>query len=859
MSMKPTLATSIGRPATSPSIKLSTVLAWTQTLSLWRAGALRVMVFSLVLAVAAITAVGFFTQRVETALNQQGGLLLGGDLAILADHPIADQFEQRAAAKNIATVRTYEFASMVVFGETNQLAEIKAVGQGFPLRGDLTIGQQSNTKGHAVKAIPNAGEVWVEPRLASLLGLTVGSQVEVGERTLRVAAILLREPSRGGDMFSFAPRLMMNASDLASTKLIQFGSRVKYQLLLAAQPHNINDYFAETKPKLGRGEKIEDVRNARPEIKLALDKAQQFLGLSAMVSVILAMVAMLLSSLPYIKQSLDTFALMRCFGATQNLVMRVLALQTMLIAFFSALVGIALGFLAQFGLAYLAGSLFLEALPPVNSIPALVGLVASIVMMLAVVLPHAWQMRQLTTINILRRETLVQPMSAQAKFLPAVLVMCAMIFWQANDVKIALATILAILVLCVVIAGLAYVVVYLSGGLFSESSQSPAVPSVKLNAAKLGVLGLKRRFGLSTVQMIGFSMGLMVLMLLALIRGDLVRNWQASLPIDAPNRFIINIQPAQIDGIQQFFKQTNIKNTTIFPMVRGRLVSKNGQMISNTQWKDDKARRLAEREFNLSWIDKMQSDNTLLSGRWWTPQEYGKPYLSLEQDLAKTLSLKLGDKLTFDIAGNPLTLTVTSIRKVDWDSMRANFFAVTPPGVLDHYAANYISSFHLPFGADLHMNQLVKHYPNLTVIDVAALMQQVRGIMQKMSDTIQYVFAFSLIAGVAVLYAALVATRDERVREATLMRVFGASRQQVSIAYLAEFACIGLIAALIASLAANALAYYISAHILNIQFQFNFVLAISTMLFAAVIIPIAAWLGLRGFLNIPPRQLLNSI
>jgi len=293
--------------------------------------------------------------------------------------------------------------------------------------------------------------------------------------------------------------------------------------------------------------------------------------------------------------------------------------------------------------------------------------------------------------------------------------------------------------------------------------------------------------------------------------------------------------------------------------VRGRLISKNGGNIAQKDWKDERAKRLAEREFNLSWAATMQSDNKLLSGRWWKPQEYGKPYISLEQDLAKTLGIQLGDKLLFDIAGSPLTLTVTSLRKVDWDTMRANFFAVTPPGVLDHYAANYISSFHLPVGADTPLNQLVREYPNLTVIDIAALLQQVRGIMQKMSSTIEYVFAFSLIAGVAVLYAALVATREERIAEATLMRVFGASRRQVGIAYVAEFACIGLIAAFVAAIAANLLAYYMSATILNIPFQLNIRLAISTMLIAAVVIPLAAWLGLRRFLNVPARQLLNSI
>jgi len=255
----------------------------------------------------------------------------------------------------------------------------------------------------------------------------------------------------------------------------------------------------------------------------------------------------------------------------------------------------------------------------------------------------------------------------------------------------------------------------------------------------------------------------------------------------------------------------------------------------------------------------MQSDNKLIAGRWWPSQDYGKPLISLEEGLAKSLNIKLGDELQFDVAGSPLTLTVSSLRKVEWDTMRANFFAVTPPGVLDQFTASHISSFHLPIGAESSLNQLIKQYPNLTVIDIAALMQQVRSIMQRMSQAVEYVFAFSLLVGVAVLYAALVATREERVREATLMRVFGASRQQVSIAYIAEFACIGFISALVASIAANFLAYYISVRVLDIPFQFNLSVMLIGTLIAAVVIPTAAWLGLRGFLNIPPRQLLNSI
>ncbi|WP_235276154.1 ABC transporter permease [Methylotenera sp. G11] len=830
------------------------ILAGAQCLSLWRAGALRVLVFALALAVSAITAVGFFTERVESALSQQGALLLGGDLAVSADHEIPAVFSVQAQKQGFAAVNTYEFPSMVVVGGSSQLVEVKAVGKHFPLRGDLTLGAASSAAGQVVKAAPASGEAWIEPRLANALDLTVGDRIAVGEKNLLVAAILLREPSRGGDMFSFAPRLMMNAEDLAATKLIQYGSRVKYQLLLSGDLKKIQRYQQQMQPELGRGERMEDLRNARPEIKLALDKAEQFLGLSAMVSVILAMAAMLLSSMPYIRQSLDMFALMRCFGALQNTVLQVLAIQTLLIAFFSALLGIVIGYAAQLGLARLAGSLFVEALPPASFSPALTGLAASLAMMVAVVVPHAWQMRKLTAMNILRRETLSQPMSAQAKFLPAALVMAAMVFWQAQDAKIALSTILAMLALCAVVFVFSYGLVHLARALFRLSPHSKT-----LSAVMIGVQGLKTRLALSTVQTIGFSMGLMVLMLLALIRGDLINNWQASLPADAPNRFVINVQPQQIDGVKQFFSAQKIKEASVFPMVRARLQKINHEVIRSSQWKEERARRLAEREFNLSWADVMQSDNKLVAGRWWSADEYGKPYLSLEQDLAKTLGIQLGDQLSFDVAGTPLVLTVTSLRKVDWDTMRANFFAVTPPGVLDNFSANYISSFHLPLGADMPLNQLVKQYPNLTVIDIAALMQQVRGIMQKMSSTVEYVFIFSLVTGVAVLYAALVATRAERISEATLMRVFGASRRQVSVAYFTEFALIGLIAALVATVAANLLAYYISVKVLDIPFQFNLGLAVSAMLVSIMAIPFAAWLGLRAYLNIPPRQLLNSI
>jgi putative ABC transport system permease protein len=350
----------------------------------------------------------------------------------------------------------------------------------------------------------------------------------------------------------------------------------------------------------------------------------------------------------------------------------------------------------------------------------------------------------------------------------------------------------------------------------------------------------------------------MALILLALVRGDLLHSWQASLPADAPNRFVINIQAAQIEGIKTFFSQAGVRDAEVLPMVRGRLVAINNKPLDTTKYQDDRSRRLAEREFNLSWAMNMQTDNQLRAGRWWSSSESGKPMLSLEQGLAESLGIKLGDHLVYDIAGTKITLTVTSLRKVEWDTMRTNFFAVTPPGVLEGFATSFITSFHLPPGRDELLNRLVKRYSNLTVIDITAVMEQVRGIMNKMTYALEYVFGFSLIAGITVLYAALVATREERVREATLLRVLGASRKQVVHAVLTEFFCIGLLAAVVATVAASALAYYISVHILNIAYQFNWQLAVLALLGASLSVPFAAWLGTRGFLDQPPRQLLQS-
>jgi putative ABC transport system permease protein len=832
---------------------LALTIAWRQCRSLWSSGEIRVLLFALILAVTATTAVSFFTDRLHRSMQTQGNVLLGADLVVNADHVIPASYRVEAQRLEYQTTQALEFSSMVVKGERNELAEIKAVEQGFPLRGKLTIRDAETPQAQKIATnIPAPGTVWMEPSLAKKLDLKLGDEVSVGESQLKVAALLLQEPSRGGDMFNIAPRLLMNSADVAATGLIQFGSRVKYQLLVASAGTPSIVQFADwLKPQLARGERVDDIRSARPEMRSALDKAQQFLGIASMVGVILAMVAMLLASIPYVQKSLDTYALMRCFGATKALITNILLYQTLLLALVGSVIGCVLGFAAQHGLAILAARLFLETLPSPGWTPVLLGLVTGFATLLTVVWPQLMRLRAVPALRILRQDLEGNVRGSGLLFVPAFLVLAGLVFWHSGDAKLA-AIVLAALAALVTVAGvLAWLGIRLLQSTFKQTATFGVI--------RLGLMGLRRRPALTVAQVVGVSMGLMAVLLLAFVRNDLLNTWQTSLPADAPNRFVINIQADQMPGINALLSAQGIDHADILPMVRARLVSVNGKPLNVADYEDERAKRLAEREFNLSWAANMQPDNELVAGQWWRADEAGKPLLSLEQGLADTLKLKLGDQLTYDVAGTPLTLTISSLRKVDWSSMHVNFFAVTPPKVLDGYAANYLTSFHLPAGKEDALNQLVKQFPNLTIINVAAVLEQLQGLISKMSYAIEFVFGFSLLAGVAVLYAALMATREERVRESTLMRVLGASRKQVVLAMLVEFLCVGLLASVVAMLFTNIAAYYLATLVLHIDYQFNVWLSVQGLLAAIVLVPFAAWLVARHQFNQPPRALLQSV
>ena len=817
------------------------------------AGELRLLALALVVAVASISSVGFFTDRVRQALERESRQLLGADLLLTSDHPLAPEFAAEAARRGLQMAQTQVFPRMVTGGAGAQLADIKAVTSAYPLRGKLRLAPGLGVPDSEIQGGPQAGTVWLDERLATQFGSGPGQSLNLGQARFTVAGVLTLEPDRGVNFFSVAPRLMMNLADLPATQLIQPGSRVAYRLLLAGPDRAVADYRRWAEPRLTRGERVEDASNARPEIRTAVDRAQQFLGLSALLAVVLAAAGVALAIRRYLQRHLDPCAVMRCLGAPQGQVLGLYLGQFLILGLAASAVGLAIGFGAHFVLHAWLANLLAAPLPAPSLWPALQGLVAGLVLLFGFALPPLLQLRQVPTLRVLRRELGEPDASILATYGIGLAALAGLLFWAAGEPKLgayAAGGFTAALGLTALIARLALAL------LKPLRRVGPAVGF----GWRYGLAGLERRSLSSVAQIVALSLGLMALLLLTVTRGDLMQAWRQASPPDAPNRFVINIQPEQRQEVGEALGRMGIR-AELLPMVRGRLTGIDGRPVTPADYEDDRAKRLVEREFNLSWAADLPPGNTVTQGRWFAPGEQGKDgkgSASVEKGLAETLGVKVGDELTFTVAGEPVQLTVTSLRKLNWDSMRVNFFVLAPPGVLEPYPASYITSFHLPDDAANRVGELVKRFPNLTVVDVAAIVRQLQSVLDQVSRAVQFVFLFTLAAGIIVLYGALAASHDERRYELSVLRSLGAGRQQLRGALLAEFAAVGALSGLIAAAGSQGVGWLLAAKVFNLEYQFAPWIFPAAIVGAALAVTLAGWLAASRLLRVPPMEALRA-
>ncbi len=822
-------------------------LGWRLLLRDLRAGELHILGVALIIAVASLTSVGFFADRLSQALGREANQLLGGDLLLTADHPWDARYAEQARALGLRVVTTTSFTSMASTGEVAQLAGIKAVEPGYPLRGQLRTAPDLNQPDAVASGIPAAGTVWLDERLSSALQVKSGDTVGLGESRFTVAGVITYEGDRGVNFFAIVPRLMMNAADLPATRLIQTGSRVSYKLQFAGEPAQVEAFRTWAQPQLAHGESIEDISNARPEVRAALDRAQKFLRLAALLAVVLAAVAIGLSARRFMQRHLDGCAVMRCLGAAQRDITLLYLAEFLMLGAVAVALGCALGYAVQLGLARVLSALIGGELPPPSWLPVAHGFAVGLTLLGGFVLPQLLRLGRVSTLRVLRREWAGAEAPTFAGYAVAIGALAGLMFWIAAELKLGLAVVGGFAVALAVFTAAARLAIEVVGRVRAAAGAG----------WRYGLASLRRRLGASLIQIVGLSVGLTALLLLTLIRNDLLAEWQRAAPPDAPNRFIINAQPEQVQPIGDFFVAQGIVRPALSPMIRGRLTARNGTAVEPEQYDDDRARRLVEREFNLSYAADMPPGNRVVAGAWHGVDR--TPQFSVEEGLAKTLGLQLGDVLTFAVAGTPVDAKITSLRKLDWDSMRVNFFVVAPPGVLDAFPTSFITAFHLPDERANFTNKLVAEFPNLTVIDMSAIMRQVRGVMDQVSTAVQFVFGFALVAGVVVMLAALESTHAERGFEMAVLRTLGARNRQLRSALLAEFAALGAVAGALAGVAASAIGWVIAHQVFNLDYLPSLLPLLVAAPACALGVALVGWLGTRRVLRQPPLTSIRAL
>ena len=818
----------------------------------WRSGELRLLALALVIAVAAITSVGFFVDRLRLGLHRDAAQYMGGDAVLESDHPVAAHWDDDARSRGLRSAHSLSFPSMAMADSATKhdaslLVAVKAVSAEYPLRGTLQILESGQA--HPVAGGPPAGTTWVDAPLLGALGLAVGDSLRLGRTQLRIGAVLASEPDRTTQVMGFAPRVLISTADLDATGLVQPASRIAYRWMLAGDTAAVRALVAVIKPQIERGQHLETLDDGRPEMQRTLMRADRFLGLVALLTTLIAAVAVNSASRRFVARRLDSCALMRCLGLTQFQIGALFAGEFLAVGLAASVIGVAAGLGLHLVLLQTLAAFLPESIPAPSVLPAVQGVLCGLVLLLGFGLPPLEQLRRVSPVRVLRRDVGDPSARMLLAYGAGAAGFAVLLAWAAGDARTG-GIVGAGFIACIAIFALT------ARGLI-KALQRLRRGSLPLAGVtwRFALAAMQRRPGATVAQLVALAVGLMALLLLALVRTDLVDQWRGQAPANAPNRFVINIQPDQADAVRARLQAAQVAGAALEPMIRGRLVQIDDRPISPESYDDERARSLVDREFNLSYRPDAPAHNTIVQGRWYAP---GTPELSIEEGLAQRLHISLGQRLRFDVAGQLIDATVTSVRKVNWDSMRVNFFVIMDPSLLRDAPQSLITAFYLPAAQSGFTDELVRAFPNLTVINTDQVLGQVRGMLDQVISAAQFLFAFALAAGVLVLYTALSASQDERVREAALLRALGASRRQLSSAQAAELVLVGALAGALAAAGAAAIAWALAHYV----FEFVFVprpwIAAAGVAGGIAASWLGGWSGMRRVLATPPMASLRE-
>ena len=846
-------------PAAAPSHRTPNAwqLGWRQLRRDFRAGELRLLVVAVMLAVAALTAVGFFADRINGGLARDARQMLGGDAIVSSDQPPPASFVAKAQSLHLATATTANFPSMGRApddkGSATRLVSVKAVGDTYPLRGKLRISEGTGTPARDVVGRPAPGTAWVDAAVLDSLGLKVGDPLLLGDASLRIAEVIVIEPDRGTGFASLAPRVMLNAADLPATGLIQPASRVTYRLAVASPEMNdanvtpfVDWADAEIKARALRGVRVESLATGRPEMRQTLDRAEKFLNLVALLAALLAAVAVGIASRDFAGRHLDDCAMLRVLGLPQRTIAWQYVIEFALVGAIASGAGLLLGFAVHYVFVWLLSGLVEAVLPPPSAWPALFGGGVGFTLLFAFGLPPVLQLASVPPLRVIRRDVGGLKAASLVVLGAGAIGFAALLLAVASDIKLGLIAVGGFAAAVLVFAALSYAAL----AVLRRSVPESRAPRWLVLATRQ----IAARPAFAVLQVTALSVGLLALILLILLRTDLIASWRQATPKDAPNRFVINVQPPQADAFQQKLKASGVARYDWFPMIRGRLIAIDGRPVKPDAMANPNAKRLVEREFNLSYSDVLPPSNTVDGGAW----KDGEPgALSVEDGMAETLGLKLGDTLRFDLAGSEVEGRITSLRKVDWSSMRVNFFVLFPAPAMPDAPVSYIAAFRAP-GTPGFDNGLSRDFPNITSIDVSASIAQIQHVLDQVVRAVEFLFGFTLAAGLVVLFATVSATRESRAREFAVMRAIGASGKLLAQVQRAELLGVGALAGLLASVAAVAVSWALAHYVFEFPWNPSPFVPLAGAAAGALLALAAGWWGLREVLRRPVVQTLRQ-
>lgn len=812
----------------------------------WRSGELSLLALALVVTVAAVSAVDFFGDRIERALAREGGALIAADLAIESGLALPPAWREEATARGLSSAALVEFRSVVLAGDRPQLVRVKAVEAGYPLRGQLRVQAGVDAPESVATGIPAAGELWVESRLLHLLDRGIGAPLALGASTFALGAVLAHEPDAGATLFNLAPRVLMNQADLEATTLLGEASRATYRLLIAGEPDALAGFRRWLEPRLTPGVELRDAASARPEFATAVERATRFLHLASLTTLLVAGAAIALASHRLVERQTDAVAVMRCLGMRRHLLIRVFVLRLVMLALLASLCGVALGWVAQFGLVALLADRFGAALPPPSLMPLFGGLLTGMAALLAFALPPLARLIHVSPLRALRRDLGAPPVSMALSLGLALGVFAALVLWRAGEFALGWKVLLGLLGAAGALLLVVGMVVWLAR----------RVTGHVRGIARLGLAALARRPGVALLQIGGFGLGILALLLLAVVRLDLLEAWRETLPEHAPNHFLINIQPHEVEPLREWLDAHGFGEARLYPMIRARLTRIGDEAIEPSDYDDARAQRLAAREFNLSYASALQPDNRILAGEWWSGAEASAQF-SVERDLAETLGIELGETLAFELDGRELAAPVTSLREVQWDSFNANFFVIASPALLAGEPATYLTSIHLDAQTESLLPELVRRFPSVTLLDVEALLDEVRGVIDRGILAVESVFLFTLLAGVLVMLAGIQASLEERRAEHGILRTLGTGRRTLLGALALEFALAGALAGALAVTFAEIIGWMLAEQVFELSFSPNPLLWIGGTLGAALLIGAAGSAATYPLLVRPPLWMLR--